>query len=175
MIPRLKWKERVFDFSQPIGLLPMTLERLRGTPVRLMHIAGMLTRGQLTEKINGEWSIQEHIGHLIDLEELHEGRIDDFLEGKETLRAADMTNAKTYAAAHNDADIKELLKKFRDVRAVFVQRLEALDEAMLTRMALHPRLQIPMRPGDMALFTAEHDDQHLAIIRGLLRNRESRK
>lgn len=167
MIERLKWTARKFDFSQPIGLLPMTLERLRGTPVRLMHIAGMLTPAQLTRQINGEWSIQEHIGHLLDLEALHEGRIDDFLDGKEILRPADMTNAQTYAASHNDADIKMLLKNFRDARAVFVQRLEALDENVLHRTALHPRLQVPMRPGDMALFTAEHDDQHLAIIHAL--------
>jgi hypothetical protein len=169
MIARIKWTERKFDFSQPVGLFPMTLERLRGTPVRLLHTAGMLSPELLTVKINGKWSVQEHIGHLYDLEELHEGRIDDFLSGKEILRAADMSNAKTYASAHNEADIKDLLKKFRDSRNEFIRRLEALDEEILNRSALHPRLQVQMRPVDMALFTAEHDDQHLAIIQEIMR------
>jgi hypothetical protein len=168
MIARIKWTERKFDFSQPIGLFPMTLERLRGTPVLIAHMVAPLTREQLTHKPAGAWSIQEHIGHLIDLEELHDGRIDDFLAGKETFRAADMSNAKTYAADHNSEDIHDLLKALSDVRAHFVKRLESLDESILSKAALHPRLQVPMRPVDMALFTAEHDDQHLAIIRSLV-------
>lgn len=172
MIARIKWTERKFDFSQPIGLFPMTIERLRGTPVRLMHLAGMLAPALLKKKLNGEWSMQEHIGHLMDLEELHEGRIDDFLDGKEILRAADMTNAKTYAASHNEADVKELLKKFREARMIFIKRLEALDENVLNRTALHPRLKVQMRPVDMALFTAEHDDQHLAIMQELMEKLE---
>jgi hypothetical protein len=168
MIARLKWMERKFDFSQPAGLFPMTLERLRGTPARLMHIASTLSNEQLKKKINGSWSIQEHIGHLLDLEALHDGRIDDFLAGEKILRAADMTNAKTNDADHNSEDIKDLLKSFRDVRNHFVKRLENIPEKILLQDSLHPRLNVPMRPVDLALFTAEHDDHHLAIIRELI-------
>lgn len=168
MMPRSKWIAREFDFSQPIDLFPMTIERLRGSPVRLMHIAGMLSPAELTRKVKGEWSIQEHIGHLLDLEELHEGRIDDFLEGKEVLRAADMNNTKTKSSNHNLADIKKLLKNFRDKRNYFIKRLEELDVEILNRSAFHPRLKVQMRPVDLALFTAEHDEQHFAIINEIL-------
>lgn len=168
MIIRIKWTERKFDFSQPIGLFPMTIERLRGTPIRLMHIAGSLSIAELTRKVKGAWSIQEHIGHLLDLEELHDGRIDDFLGGKEILRAADMSNAKTFNSNHNEVDVRKLLKDFRDTRNHFIKRLEELDEKILNRSALHPRLKVQMRPCDMALFTAEHDDQHIAIINEIL-------
>jgi len=34
----------------------------------------------LPERINGKWSIQEHAGHFADLEELHQGRLDDFYQ-----------------------------------------------------------------------------------------------
>jgi uncharacterized damage-inducible protein DinB len=169
MIARIKWVERKFDFSQPVGLFPMTLERLGGTPVRLMHIASLLSNEQLRKKENEAWSVQEHIGHLLDLEELHEGRIDDFLEGKEMLRAADMSNEKTNSADHNSEDVKELLKKFRDERNHFVKRLEDIPENILHQTSIHPRLKVPMRPVDMALFTAEHDDHHLAIVRELIK------
>lgn len=168
MIARLKWVERKFDFSQPAGLFPMTLERLRGTPLRLMQIASSLSDEQLKKRSNNGWSIQEHIGHLLDLEELHIGRIDDFLAGKEILRAADMSNAKTNEADHNSENVKDLLKSFQHVRGHFVKRLEEIPEEILLRDALHPRLNVPMRPVDLALFTAEHDDHHLAIIRELI-------
>ena len=147
----------------------MTLERLRGTPVRLMHIASLLSEEQLRKKENGAWSVKEHIGHLLDLEELHEGRIDDFLEGKEILRAADMSNEKTNSADHNSEDLKDLLKSFRDVRNHLVKRFEAIPEYLLNVPRIHPRLNVPMRPVDMALFTAEHDDQHLAIVRKMIK------
>jgi len=32
---RLKWTERTFDFSYPVGLYPEMIERLRGTVPRL--------------------------------------------------------------------------------------------------------------------------------------------
>ncbi len=168
MIARLKWVEREFDFSQPVGLFPMTLERLRGTHVRLIEISSSLTTEELRRKINGAWSVQEHIGHLLDLEELHDGRIDDFLSGKEMLRAADMTNSKTNDADHNREDVEVLLENFSEVRNRFIKRLENIPEEMLTRTSLHPRLNVSMRPVDMALFTAEHDDHHLAIVREMM-------
>jgi uncharacterized damage-inducible protein DinB len=167
MIQQLKWTERKFDFTQPIGIFPMVLERLRGVPLRLGNYAAQLSKEELVRQVKGAWSVQEHIGHLIDLEELHDGRIDDFLSGKEVLRAADMQNKRTYEAGHNKANCNELLEKFEKVRAAFVKRLEELDERTVSRSALHPRLNVPMRPCDMALFTAEHDDHHLAIIYGL--------
>ena len=50
---------------------------------------------------------------LYDLDELHEGRLDDYVANLDTLRAADLANKKTYAANHNEASIRELLARFR--------------------------------------------------------------
>jgi hypothetical protein len=165
---RTKWTERKFTFDAPEGWMPNILERLRGTPPRMVEICKNLSREQLTTRLDGKWSIQENIGHLLDLEELHEGRIDDFLARKNTLRAADMNNAKTVAADHNAANINDLLQNFKVARDRFVARLESLDDDILLSKSLHPRLQMPMRPVDMAFFTAEHDDNHLANIRQIL-------
>ena len=168
---RTKWFERDFDFSLPVGLFPCVVERLRGTPARLEELVRALPPRALTaQRADGAWSIQEHVGHLIDLDELHEGRLEDYARRLDTLRPADLTNRKTYDANHNDARIEDLLARFRAARLRLVRRLEALSEEEVARAALHPRLQKQMRVIDMALFVAEHDDNHLATITELSRN-----
>lgn len=166
---RTKWVERKFEFTLPVGVFPSVLERLRGTPARVEELVRAIPARALTERVGEAWTIQEQVGHLLDLDELHEGRLEDYEQGLETLRAADMSNRKTYEADHNAARIEDLLARFRDARLRFVRRLEALDEVGAARTALHPRLQKPMRVIDMALFVAEHDDHHLASITELKR------
>ena len=166
---RTKWFERKFDFSLPVGVFPSVVERLRGTPARLEELVRALSPNILTTKHGDGWSIQEHVGHLIDLDELHEGRLEDYAQRLATLRPADLSNRKTYEADHNAARIEDLLARLRFARTRFVRRLEALTEDEASASALHPRLNQPMRVIDMALFVAEHDDHHLATITELSR------
>ena len=165
---RTKWTERIFTFDFPEGWIFNVMERLRGTVPRLTWMTFSLDEDVLTLKPDGKWSIKEHIGHLIDLEELHEGRIDDFIARKEILRAADMTNKRTAEANHNERRLEELLSTFSVKRNQFISRLENLDEETYYFSSLHPRLQVMMRPVDVAYFTAEHDDHHLASMREIL-------
>jgi hypothetical protein len=174
MVKRTKWTERKFDFDFPVGLFPCIVERLRGAPVRLEETVRSLSPQVLTVQVDDGWSIQENVGHLIDVESLHIGRLGDYDSGVEFLRAADMTNRRTYQADYNSAEIDSLLSGFRDVREGLVKRLEEMDEEAASRSAQHPRLDRPMRVVDMALFAAEHDDQHFAVIRDLA-NRLSAK
>ncbi|HEX4960934.1 MAG TPA: DinB family protein [Thermoanaerobaculia bacterium] len=157
----LRWTDRHFTFNLPEELFPVVVERLRGTPARIEDKVRGLSREALTRRDGEAWSIQEHIGHLLDLDELHTGRLDDFLAGAAVLRAADMTNRKTHEAGHNLRPIAELLGDFRRERESFVARLDAWDPALVSLTGLHPRLQQPMRVIDLAFFTAEHDDHHL--------------
>lgn len=99
---------------------------------------------------------------------MHEGRIDDFINGAKELRAADMTNKKTHEANHNQRDIADFLQGLRITRKKFINRLEELDESVLSHVSIHPRLNQPMRPVDMAQFVAEHDDHHINSIRELI-------
>lgn len=168
MMQRTKWTERKFTFDFPEGWLSNILERLRGTTPRIKDMIAGLNDKQLTLQQHGKWSIKEHIGHLADLEELHEGRIDDFLNRKDTLRAADMLNKKTYEAHHNTKDIQILITEFNTKRETYILRIEQLDEATQKFKALHPRLQTMVRPVDIAYFMAEHDDHHLADIREII-------
>jgi DinB superfamily len=169
MVPRTKWVERRFTFDLPVGGFACVLERLRGTPARLEDLTRGLAPEILTRREHERWSMQEHAGHLLDLEELDAGRLDDFEAGLDSLRAADMSNRKTRDAAHNERRVEDLLGEFRRGRLEFVRRLEGYDEEFVRRTALHPRLKVPMRVIDLAYFISEHDDHHLASVSELVR------
>jgi uncharacterized damage-inducible protein DinB len=146
------------------------VERLRGTPARLEERVESLAPENLTRRVGDCWSIQENVGHLLDLEPLWAGRLEDLMSGTEVMRPADLENTKTHEANHNKASITYLLSTFREMRLRFVDQLDALDEASVLRSARHPRLEQPMRTLDLVFFVAEHDDHHLAWITELRRS-----
>lgn len=158
-----RWFERRFSFEH-LGAadFPFLVERLRGTPARVEDKLRGLPRERLTRRDGEAWSIQEHVGHLADLDVLHDARLDDYAAGAAVLRAADLQNRKTYEAAYNERPLAEVALSFRRGRGRFVERLEAWDPQRLDRSAVHPRLRQPMRLVDMLYFVAEHDDHHLA-------------
>ena len=169
-MPKWVWTERKFNFDYPATKWPDLMERVRGTPARIEERVRNLSRDVLTRRENGKgWSIQENIGHLSDLEYLPMQRIEEILAGKAVLAAADMTNRKTHEADHNANDIRTLLAEFCAERAMMVARVDALHEGDWGKSGLHPRLQQPMRIVDIAYFTAEHDDYHVARIGELIR------
>lgn len=165
---RPKWVERQFTFDFPEGWMANILERLRGTPIRIESMVLSLSEEEGSYRPNGKWSIKEHIGHLSDLEVLQEGRVQDFLEKRTTLRAADMSNKATYEANYHLHSISELVSRLSNQRNHLVKLFEELDDDVLRFRSLHPRLQVMMRPVDLAFFTAEHDDHHLASIREIM-------
>jgi uncharacterized damage-inducible protein DinB len=186
----LAWFERKFDFGFPVEHFDAILERLRGTPARLEEKVGVsvsiapssaaatsrsspalprrIPPEVLTRRPGESWSMQEHAGHLLDLDALHYARLDDYESGAEDLRSADLKNRKTWEARHNDRAIEEILAAFRRERARLVERFERWPRERLGQSALHPRLRQPMRVVDHAFFIAEHDDHHLAAIQALL-------
>ena len=166
---KLRWIERKFNFDFPVFLYPDIIERVRGTPARIEDRVHDVPASILTRRHENTWSIQENIGHLVDLEVLHLGRLDDYAANAKTLRAADMSNRATHEACHNDRWLAELLGAFRRERGRFVERVEQLSETELGRTAIHPRLGLPMRQIDCVFFCACHDDYHLARISELLR------
>jgi len=169
MISQTPWFERKFDFNFPIGLFPVIIERLRGSVYRIEALTKGKTDDDLTQKNEGTWSAKEQVGHLYDLEQLWYGRIEDFLSGKQILRAADLNNTKTHEANHNQKDISQLISQFSAARNQLIRKVENIDDATAAGTALHPRLQTPMRLIDSLFFVAEHDDHHLAKIRQLLK------
>lgn len=169
MVSRRVWFDRRFTLGLPIEAFPDVVERVRGTPARIEERIRDLRPEALVHRTEEAWSIQENVGHLLDLEPLWLGRVDDLLDQADGLRPADLQNTKTEQANHNDRECSGLLAEFRTARAVLVARVEATDESELSKTLLHPRLQEPMNMIDHLFFVAEHDDHHLARITETIR------
>lgn len=170
MVQRIAWFTRKFSFDMlPVWMYPNVVERLRGTPARLEDLLDALPPETLARRDGDKWSMQEHAGHLLDLEPLGMKRLDDYEAGRSPLHAADLMNRKTHDANHNATPIAGILAGFRAERTEFVRRLDACDETFIQKTALHPRLQMEIRLLDLTFFIAEHDDHHLARISELIR------
>jgi uncharacterized damage-inducible protein DinB len=167
-LKKQKWFDKKFKFNLTADDYNSVLNKLMESPGKITNIVSSLPEEILTKKTDNSWSIKENIGHLIDLEELHDGRIDDFIVGKETLRPADLNNRKTDEANHNSRNISQLLIQLKQVRENFVGRLSDLDTSVRERIAIHPRLKQPMRPIDMAQFVLEHDEHHIQRIEEII-------
>jgi len=161
---QIKWFERKFDFSFKQNIFPAIVERLIGTSIRLRVKIEQIPSELLEIKTDEKWSIKENIGHLIDLEPLWQGRLDDILENKKYLRLADLENKKTDLAQHNKISINDLLYQFQETRNLTLNKLNELKEQDVFKTSLHPRLEKPMRIMDLFLFVAEHDDHHLVKV-----------
>jgi uncharacterized damage-inducible protein DinB len=168
MVNRQPWFERVFPTGLPAHLLPVLVERLRGTPARLADRLAGEPHEVLIRRSGDSWSIQENVGHLLDLEPLWQQRVSDLAQRCGELAEADLTNRRTHEANHNAAPLGELLTAFRSARGALVRQLETFSDDAVAFTSLHPRLKIPMNVIDLAYFVAEHDDYHLARISELL-------
>lgn len=164
-----RWFDRTFDLGLPADAFPSVVERLRGTPARLEERIRSLPSDILTRRPEDRWSIQENAGHLLDLEPLWLGRLEDVLVGAEELRVADLSNRGTDEADFNARPIDEILAAFRRERERLVDRLDALADEQVLLSALHPRLRQPMTVVDLFFFVAEHDDHHLVRITEIVR------
>jgi hypothetical protein len=164
----IKWIDRKFSFGYSIGYAPLFIERLKGIAPRLEEMMSTCNDVKASERVDNTWSIKENIGHLSDLESLHDGRIDDFIAKLPELRAADMSNKETEGANHNEQPVQQLLSTFRNKRSKFIERIAALDEVYFESTALHPRLQQVITFTDLLFFIAEHDNHHLTRIAALI-------
>jgi uncharacterized damage-inducible protein DinB len=169
MAEKLPWIDRKFQFDLPAWMYPNVVERLRGAPARAEDIVKGVPSSLLTRRDGNTWSIQENLGHLLDLESLWAGRLDELAKGLPELRAWEQTNRVSWEADHNSHSLDSILAGFREARFQLVQRLDNLDDLLIERSALHPRLQTSMRTIDLVFFVAEHDDYHFARITTLKR------
>ncbi|MEP6595332.1 MAG: DinB family protein [Ginsengibacter sp.] len=166
---QVKWFDRNFNFTSEQNIFPSIIDRLEGTIVRLKYRVKNASTEILKNKPNGRWSVLENIGHLSDLEPLWQTRLQEILNDKEIMAAADLTNTKTNQAAHNKKSLDDLVSKFVFLRNETLIQLQELAEKDIYKSSLHPRLKTPMRIMDLFLFVAEHDDHHLVSIRELIK------
>ncbi|MFT3911149.1 MAG: DinB family protein [Ferruginibacter sp.] len=172
---QVNWFERNFEFNITQNIFPSLIERLQGTPIRLEHKLKSIPAGFFPVKIDDSWSIKENIGHLTDLEPLWQTRLQEIIKGEKVMSAADLQNTKTNQQKHNDRSVEALLNSFIRVRKETIDMLENIDETIIFKSALHPRLNKPMRTMDLFIFVAEHDDHHLTRISEIAKILASKK
>lgn len=160
--------DKRFEFVLPTDEARRLLDELAAAPDRLAGLLDGLDRTTLVRRYGGRWSLQENAGHLMALEPLFVGRLDDFEAGAPVLRAADMSNQATEAADFNQGAIGDILEGFARVRGEYVGRLRAKGAVWFSTVARHPRLNQPMRVVDQLEFQIAHDQHHFGRIDEIL-------
>jgi hypothetical protein len=160
---RLDWFERKFTFGLPLGMLPFYLERLEGTIFRMEIKLYNVSDEILSTKPDGKWSVKQSIGHLAEVDEVASKRIDEIRNGAEKLSPA-VFEPKDY----NPWPMGDVLEFFKRTRRENLLKYKNLTDTDLTKSSLHPRLNVPMTPVDLAWFDAEHDDHHLVRINEII-------
>ena len=163
-IKRQPWVDHTFNLGLDTGWMYNVLSRIKDCDIRLSHHTKGLNDKLLSSKPDNKWSIKEHVGHLIDLEELWMNRFLQFEKLVPELVHADMSNQKTNQAAHNEKPIQTLLDQFIAERKKLIQTFDALSIKAQNHEAFHPRIKMRMKPVDLLFFVAEHDDHHITSI-----------
>lgn len=161
---RTPWFERHFNSGLPAGMLPFYLERLEGTIWRLEHKVNGIAEELLSAKCDDKWSIKQNIGHLAEIDEIGNKRIDEILWGISPMSPAVFEPTRDY----NTKPVTEILNFFRENRLKNLGKYKKLTEDDLKKSSLHPRLKVIMTPVDLASFEADHDDHHLVTINSIL-------
>ena len=65
MIERFDWFSRKFSFDFPVWMFPNIIERLRGTPARVIERLDAIPQDVLVKRAGEAWSTQENVGHLL--------------------------------------------------------------------------------------------------------------
>lgn len=160
------WFERSFQSGNPPEMLPLALERLEGTLVRIPAKLKNITEEDASKCFNEKWSIQQHIGHLSEVEEIAHIRFREIIEG-----VSPMTSAIQPAKAdYNSMQLEDVFLLFKNARIKSIDFIDTVNVESLSLLSVHPRIKIPMNLVDLACFHAEHDDHHLVAITRILIN-----
>jgi hypothetical protein len=143
------------------------VERLRGLVPRLDLLLRDVNDDQAHRQVDGKWSIAQNVGHLSDVEELWQERLEDLRQGKKVYTPAVGARFQELAFRHQKQDVQSILAELATRRARLVEAMAKATPDLQKASAFHERLKVPMRLVDCAQFYAEHDDHHCLRIRAI--------
>ena len=164
MNTEVPWFERHLDFGKPKELLPYYLERLEGTIARIEKKLKSASDERLSKQLNGKWSVKQNVGHLAEVDEIANKRIDEMVSGISPMSPAVFEPRHNY----NSMSVDSLIEHFAIRRRSNLKKYSELSDEDLNKKSLHPRLKVMISPVDLAWFDAEHDDHHLVKINFIL-------
>lgn len=166
-LDRPPWAQRRFAFVHPPWMLHDFVERLRGLAPRLGPVLAGVDDETACRQPDGKWSIAQNVGHLSDVEELWQERLEDLRQGRASYTPADPARFQAAALRHQRRPLAATLEELHERRSRLIDALAEAPAALQRARAFHPRLGVEMRLVDCAQFYAEHDDHHLLRIRAL--------
>lgn len=131
----------------------------------LKNLVSNLSEEFAEQKPQSKWSIKEHVGHLLTIESLWIARLDDFALGKETLRPWNGTNADTDAGEFNKQRLAKIFEDFESIRQAHVKMIEFYLPKQDELSSFHEGKQMKMTLRDHLGVMANHDLQHIDIIK----------
>ncbi len=166
--PEPPFGEREPVVTPPTRSVPELLASLQATPAELERLIG----GQSDEALarpasDGEWGVVEILPHLRDWEAVQQVWIHRLLD--EDTPALEPIDDSLWAIERDYASEPpvESLAAFAERRAETVHLLEALDDEVWQRQAVHPRLgHVTLH--QLAERMCDHDARHIEQVRDAL-------
>jgi uncharacterized damage-inducible protein DinB len=145
------------------------LSELEGAPAELAALTRDLSEVALTRSpASGEWSIIETACHIRDVEQLYAERFTKIAH-LDRPRFWAMNNERVATARrYREADLKSVVKEFRQRRTDTLILLRALPHPIWQRTGIHPE-RGEMTIEQLATRLGGHDQRHLGEIRRLAR------
>jgi len=139
------------------------LDQLARTPDWLEHTVNDLTPDQLTRQVGGvegEWSLIEAAGHLLDTQDLIAHRVKLFMEHE-----SPNLNAKAMWQTVESASLSahEIAAKFRQSRDAMLAQLRSAPPDRWTRLGQHTEFG-PVTLQQQCSYFAKHEQWHMAQI-----------
>jgi uncharacterized damage-inducible protein DinB len=144
------------------------VERLRGVVPRVEYLVVGLSEDVARRQHEGRWSIAQNAGHLADVEDLWQERLEDLRQGRPKYTPADPNRFRAMAERHQHRPLSKTIRELASKRGALVAALSSASPELQMASAFHERLKCTMRLVDCAQFYAEHDDHHLMRIRALI-------
>jgi len=140
------------------------LEQLLTFPITLKEVIGNMDTRLLLERPQQKWSIQTHAGHLLTMESLWIGRLDDYFLERPKLRPWNGTNADTEAAQFDLQNITQILDDFKSIRSAHIKMIKQNLELLSSRSCLHEGHGKQITFLEHLQWIVKHDQEHLLII-----------
>ena len=158
------WTERQFDFPTDASEKESLLHHLASFPSQCAIVLDSIPHDKLTFRRDDKWSIQEHLGHLLDRDVLPARRIVEILAGNEVLTPADMDNQETWDQEYNSQNIYDICERFMKKRKELVDLFNSVPESKWLDSAFHKRLNRHISILDLAYFQGQHDHYHQEMM-----------
>jgi len=140
------------------------LDELEHIPSVIAETTKGLSREQWRWFPEGKWSIAVNVGHLLTIESLWIGRLDNLVLGHEVLRAWNGTNQDTVDARFNEQSPKSILEDFESIRNAQIKMMRKYEGREESMSAIHPGTGKLVSLYQHAEIMLGHDLQHIEAI-----------